>query len=245
MLRKWKRAAEIQALLALAAPHLTSCQRITPAAPGTLEQELERLGLTVQDYFESVTLPLISAAQTDLVAFKNMPGWPRHAIALNLRISDGDFKQAFNASGLAAAVETFNEIVVIAPPGTGKTTTLLQLVEAILSQGNMVAVFIPLSEWSSQTDSFFQSIMRRRAFAGMQEKHIALLAHHGRLVLALDGWNELDATSRKRVRDGIRMLHRDFPDLGIIVSTRRQALDMPVSGPRVEIDSLQTTSSWR
>jgi hypothetical protein len=238
MLRKWKRAAEIRALLALAAPHLTRDQRIAPAAPSTLDRELERLGLAAQDYLESVTLPLISAAQTDLAAFKNMAGWPCHAIALNLRITDGDYKQAFNVCGLAAAVETFNEIVVIAPPGTGKTTTLLQLVEAILSQDNSVAVFIPLSEWSSQMDSFFQSIVHRRAFTGVQEDHLALLAHHGRLVLILDGWNELDAASRKRATGEIRLLQREFPDLGIVVSTRRQALHVPISGPVVEIDLL-------
>ena len=168
MLRKWKRSAEIQAFLALAAPHLTRDQRIARAGPDTVDRELELLGLTAQEYLESVTLPLIGAAQNDLAAFKHMPRWPRNAITLNLRITDGDHKQTFNASGLAAAVETFNEIVIIAPPGTGKTTTLLQLVEAILSQDNSVAVFIPLSEWSSQMDSFFQSIVRRRAFAGVQ-----------------------------------------------------------------------------
>ena len=238
MLRKWKRAAEIQALLSLAAPRLTPGRWVTPASPDTFEAELERLGLTAKEYFESITLPLIIAARTDLAAFKNMPGWPLHPIALNLRISDGDYKQAFNISGLAAAIETFNEIVVIAPPGTGKTTTLLQLAEAILSQDKSVAVFIPLSEWSSQTGSFLESIMRRRAFAGVQEEHLMKLAHHGRLVLILDGWNELDAASRKRATSEIRLMQREFPDLGIIVSTRRQALDVPISGPVVEIDTL-------
>jgi hypothetical protein len=238
MLRRWKRAAETQALLALAAPRLAPGRRVTPAVPDTFEAELERLGLTAQDYFESIALPLISAAQTDLAAFKNMPGWPLHAIALNLRISDADYKQAFNVSGLTAVIETFNEIVVIAPPGTGKTITLLQLAEAILSQDNSVAVFIPLSEWSSQMDSFFQSILRRCAFAGVQDEHLMRLAHHGRLVLILDGWNELDAVSRKHATGEIRLLQREFPDLGIIVSTRRQALDVPISGPVVEIDAL-------
>jgi hypothetical protein len=238
MLRKWKRAAELQALLALAAPRLTPGRRVTPAASDTFEAELERLGLTAQEYFESITLPLISAARTDLAAFKNMQGWPLHPIALNLRISDVGYKQAFNISGLAAAIETFNEIVVIAPPGTGKTTTLLQLAEAILSQDKSVAVFIPLSEWSSQAGSFLESIVRRPAFAGVQEEHLVRLAHHGRLVLVLDGWNELDAASRKRATGEIRSLQRDFPDLAIIVSTRRQALDVPISGPVVEIDAL-------
>lgn len=238
MLRKWKRASEIQAFLALAAPHLAPGQRIMPAAPETMEAELERLGLTAQEYFESVTLPMISAAKSDLAMLKRMPGWPCHAIELNLRISEGDYKQTFNAYGLPPAVETFNEIVVIAPPGTGKTTTLLQLAEAILSQENSVALFIPLSEWSSQMDSFFQSILRRRAFAKVQEEQLELLAHHGRLVLVLDGWNELDAASRQRATGEIRKLQREFPDLRIVVSTRRQALDVPISGPVVEIDAL-------
>lgn len=238
MLRRWKNAAQMHAFLSLTASHLTRGQLATPVAPETLELELEQLGLTVQDYFDSFILPLINAARNDLASFKDMPGWPLHAIALNLRISDGDYKQAFNVSGLVEAIETFNEIVVIAPPGTGKTTTLLQLADAILSQDKSVAVFIPLSEWSSQTDSFFQSILRRRAFAGVQEEHLLRLAHHGRLVLMLDGWNELDAASRKRAIGEIRLLQREFPDLGIIVSTRRQALDVPVAGPRVEIEFL-------
>jgi hypothetical protein len=54
----------------------------------------------------------------------------------------------------------------------------------------------------------------------------------------LDGWNELDASSRKRATSEIRLLQREFPDLGIVVSTRRQALDLPISGPVVEIDAL-------
>ncbi len=87
-------------------------------------------------------------------------------------------------------------------------------------------------------DSFFQSIVRRHTVAGVQKEHLALLAHHGRLVLILDGWDELDAASRKRATGEIRLLQRESPYLGIVVSTRRQALDVPISGPVVEIDAL-------
>ena len=61
------------------------------------------------------------------------------------------------------------------------------------------------------------------------------LAHHGRLVLLLDGWNELDREARLRASSEIKRLRRDFPSLGIVVSTRRQALDVPMSGPMVQI----------
>jgi len=145
--------------------------------------------------------------------------------------------RAFNGSGLAAGLGTYNQIVIVAAPGTGKTTTLLQVVEAILSFGSQVAAFVPLSEWSSQSDSLLQSVLRRHVYAG---EHDALnhLAREGRVVLVLDGWNELDAAGRKRATDQIKALQRDFPDLGIVVSTRRQALDVPLSGPVVEIHAL-------
>ncbi len=223
-LLKWKRAAEDQAFHAIIAATIAHDQRIEAGTTGTAERELiERLGL---------------AAQTDLTAFKRMPGWPQHAISLNLRMTDSDSVRAFNVSALAAAVETFNEIVIIAPPGTGKTTTLLQVTETILSQGESVAVFIPLGEWSSRADSFFLSIVRRHAFDGVLEEHLQILAHCGRLLLVIDGWNELDATSRKRASHEIRMLQREFPSLGLIVSTRRQVLDVPISARVVEIDAL-------
>ena len=239
MLRAWKEAAEKQSFRAIVAPHTARDRRGGPVSPDIADWErIETLGLPPQDDLQSVTLRLLGGAQNDLVAFKRMPGWPRHAIALNLSMTDGNSVRAFNVSGLAAAIETFNEIVVIAPPGTGKTTTLLQVVEAILLQSNAVAAFVPLGEWSSQSEAFFQSVVRRQAFVGAREEHLQLLAHHGRLVLVLDGWNELDAASRKRARSEIRSLQREFPGLGIIVSTRRQALDVPISGPAVEIGTL-------
>ncbi len=239
MLRKWKRDAEERSFRAILASHAICDRRPLPVFSDTEDRELiERLGLGAQDDLESVVLRLTDAAQRDFAAFKNMRGWPRHTIALNLRMADKDNVRVFNVSALAETIETFNEIVVIAPPGTGKTTTLLQLVEAILSRGTSVAAFIPLSEWSSQADSFLQSIVRRHAFVGACEEHLKLLAHRGRLVLVMDGWNELDAVSRTRVHHGIRALQRDFPGLGVVVSARRQAMDVPISGPMVKIDAL-------
>jgi hypothetical protein len=189
-------------------------------------------------YDASTAARLLLAAKADLDAFKLIPGWPQHPIELGLKVTRGDNSDAFHASALANAIVAFNEIVLIAAPGTGKTTTLLQVAEAILSNGNSVAVFIPLSEWSSQSDSLLASITRRRAFLGSSEYHLTQQARQGRLVLLLDGWNELDSASRQRARSEIQRLQRDFPDVGIVISTRRQALDVPISGPVAEVQPL-------
>jgi len=181
---------------------------------------------------------LLNFSKSDLSAFQHMPGWPSHAIALTLKIMDEKNSDVFTASNLAPAIEVFGEIAVIAPPGTGKTTTLLQLTEAILDSASSVAVFVPLSEWSTRSDTFFQSLVRRAAFRGTRERQFELLAEHGRLVLILDGWNELDEPSKRRARSEVKSLRRDFPDIRLVVSSRHKAFDIPVDGPVVEVDVL-------
>ena len=45
----------------------------------------------------------------------------------------------------------------------------------------------------------------------------------------------LDDQSRKRATLDIKALQRDFPEIRIAVSTRQQALDVPISGAVVRI----------
>lgn len=181
---------------------------------------------------------LLDSSKLDLSAFRNMPGWPPHAIALNLKLVDEKRTEIFTACGLSSAIEVFGEVSVIAPPGTGKTTTLLQLTEAVLGNASCVAVFVPLSEWSTRSDTFFQSLVRRAAFREAKEHQFELLAEHGKLVLILDGWNELDEASKRRVRNDVKSLRRDFPDIRLVVSSRYRDFNIPIVGPVVEIDVL-------
>jgi hypothetical protein len=85
---------------------------------------------------------------------------------------------------------------------------------------------------------FFESLVKRTAFQNARQQHFMLLAQYGRLALLLDGWNELDEESKKRAAIDIRSLERDFPEMRIVVSTRQQALDVPISGPIVKIQGL-------
>ena len=181
---------------------------------------------------------LLDYSKSDLSVFQHMPGWPSYAIALNLKMVEEKSTKVFTASSLASAIEVFDEIVVIAPPGTGKTTTLLQLMEAILGNASSVAVFLPLSEWSTRSDTFFQSLVRRAAFRDAKERQFEMLAKHGRLVLILDGWNELDEVSKRRVHNEVKSLRRDFPDIRLVVSSRHKDFTIPTDGPVVEVDVL-------
>lgn len=99
-------------------------------------------------------------------------------------------------------------------------------------------MFVPLSEWSTRTDTFFQSLVRRAAFRDARERQIGLLAEHAKMVLILDGWNELDEDSKRRVRNDVKFLKRDYPDIRLVVSSRHKDFDLPIDGPVVEVDIL-------
>ena len=235
LLRDWKLVAEKAAFDAL-----TSGTASAPRIVGKLDLDpelLEALGLSKDQDIEALTARLRKAATSDLDGFKALQGWPRHAIALNLRIAGSD-APAFGATACAAGIGATGELSIVAPPGTGKSTTLVQLAEAILALDDKVAVFVPLSEWSSQTGGVLEVLTHRASFRHISERDFMLLAIHGRLALMLDGWNQLDPSSRKRAIRELVLLRRDFPLLEMAISTRRQALDVPISGPTIEIQPL-------
>ena len=238
-LRKWKRDAERRAFQVLVAPTAKHELQVgEEALDAAVQRLINRLGLGPEENVDTVAARLAQAAAGDLAAFKRVSGWPPRAVALNLRMTNGGNERAFSVSGLVGTLDAFNEIAVIAPPGTGKTTTLIQVSDAILEQGHSTALFVPLGEWASQSDALLPSVLHRQAFDHFEERHLMLLAHHGGLVLLLDGWNELDLEARRRATADIKRLRRDFPRLGIVISTRRQALDVPITGPVVQIDVL-------
>lgn len=241
-LKGWKKEAERRSALAILTLQVPNANATLQSGDEQAANDLaHRLGLSPQDNLLTVTARLRQAATRDLAAFVGALKSPVNAISLDLRLIESQQVTSFQVEGLAAAICTFNEIVVVAAPGTGKTTTLLQVAHNIATNERLVATFIPLSEWSAQSHTLLQSVVQRAAFAGEREEHLKLLAHAGRLVLVMDGWNELDATSRKRLRAEIQSMQRDYPSLGIVMSTRVRALDVPISGPVVEIEQLSET----
>lgn len=221
-LLKWKRLAARRSFLEVVASK--------PSPLGALLADDE----DVQTAFDL----LLGYSKSDLFAFQQPPGWPSHPITLNLRMLDGESTKVFAVSGLVSGIDVFDQVAVIAAPGTGKTTTLLQLAEATLASAASVAVFIPLSEWATGSDTFFQSLLKRAAFRDARERQFELLARHGKLVLILDGWNELDEASRRRVRNDLKGLRRDFSNIRVVISSRHRDFDIPIDGPVVEVELL-------
>lgn len=221
LLHGWKELAEERAFQEYTSGHLAT----VPAVAETADTN-------------AIFKKVLEAAKSDSNTFRRSAVWPVHPVSLRLVLKNGDRNQDLTASDLAARMNVFDELAIVASPGTGKTTTLLQVVESALTSDNFVAIYVPLSEWPSQTIGLFASILTRPAFRGCQESDLILLAENGRLAFAFDAWNELDNEFKKNVRNEINKIKRNFPDLRIVISSRSGDTDLPIGGPVVALGLL-------
>jgi alkylhydroperoxidase/carboxymuconolactone decarboxylase family protein YurZ len=176
---------------------------------------------------------LHTAAVADLEVFRRTDKWPSTAIPLMLKV-DG-FSDPVNASALATALITLDDLILVAPPGMGKTTTLFQVAEAVLAKGNASPIIVPLGDWSTDGAPLLESVLKRPAFRAISEADLRTVAAKPGVILLLDAWNELDASSRKRLAAQIARLQAELPELSLLISTRQQVLDVPVNGTRISL----------
>jgi hypothetical protein len=237
LLQEWKTEAEKSAFNAL-----TTGRRVMPRGiePLALEDQiLELLGLKTQNLDELVGR-MHAAALSNIGTFKAQREWPAHAIGLSLRQANTT-GATFDAVACAQGLQATRELVIVAPPGTGKSTTGVQVIDAMLADDDKVAIFVPLNEWSKLgvgRGSILSSLSDREAFMRFRAQDFMYLAHQGRLSLVLDGWNELDAVSRQSANLELKRLRREYPLLELVVTTRRQTLEVPIGGPRIQIEGL-------
>ena len=180
-----------------------------------------------------------NAVAADLEVFRRSDKWPSTAIALTLEVEG--LSEPVSASALAIALTTLDDLILVAPPGMGKTTTLFQIAEAVLANGNASPIVVPLGDWSTEAVLLLESILKRPAFREISEDDLRAMAGKPGVILLLDGWNELDAASRKRVAVQVSRLQAELPELGLLISTRKQALDVPVNGTRINLLPLSET----
>ncbi|BBB11206.1 NACHT domain-containing protein [Sphingopyxis sp. FD7] len=213
LLRQWKRQAEED-----------SWRRVlrNEAPPASAAQPDGDLHVRLRD-----------AAAADLAVFRNTAKWPATPVPLRLEV-DGLGEPA-TTNAIARAVVSLDDLVLVAPPGMGKTTTLFQIADAMLADGSGTPLIVPLGDWATEDATVLSSILKRPAFKGFSEDDFRAAASQPGIVVLLDGWNELDAEARKRARVQVETLKAELPELGLIVSTRRQALDVPFAGTRVDL----------
>ncbi|MDX6008408.1 NACHT domain-containing protein [Cupriavidus necator] len=179
------------------------------------------------------------AAVADLEVFRRTAKWPSTSVPLTLEVQG--FEESVTTRALASAVTSLEDLILVAPPGMGKTSTLFQVAESMLADATGTPVFVSLGDWATEDLDFLSSILRRPAFHGISEADFREVAGQPGVALLLDGWNELDSNSRKRARVQLETLKAQLPELGVMVSTRKQTMDVPLDGLVVELLPLNET----
>lgn len=179
---------------------------------------------------------LQAATAADIEVFRRSDKWPSTDVALTVQMAELD--TPIPTSALARTLSELGDLVLVAPPGMGKTSTLLQVAEGLVALGE-APIVVPLADWATENKTLLGSILNRATFRGkISEDDFRAVAQKPGVCLLLDGWNELDDQARRRATVELKRLQADLPELGLFVSTRKQTLDVPFDGAAVELQPM-------
>jgi hypothetical protein len=160
-----------------------------------------------------------------------LAGRPRIDLQGLILSEDGrDTEEGLDLGGLYSALQSGRRIVLEAPGGRGKTTTLVQLAER--SSDQSLAFLVDLPAWTTSGSGVLEFVARARAFSsrGIAAQDLARLCGTVQCVFLLNGWNEVSDTYSERVHAALADLERSFPTAGIMVASRAHLVRPPLPG---------------
>lgn len=237
VLRQWKKSALDHALEGIAGGEAPGMIRPDGTPDEADRFFLKGLGLPTEDAVEAVQDRLRQGAAQDIAAFRASRRLPPHTVELRLLLTGSKNHRSMSLESLGSLTTLSGVVSLVSSGGTGKSTTLIQLAERMCAVGGPVPVYVPLGEWSGR-NHLFDFVTERNAFCMFRRQHLMQLAYWGKLTLLLDGWNELSPGSRLQAINSLEGLSRDYPQLGIVMSSRRK--ESVMSGPVVHVMPLTT-----
>lgn len=139
--------------------------------------------------------------------------------------------EIYQLNTIQAALAQSRRLILEAPAGRGKTTTLVQLAHLHVAAAG-TAFLVDLPAWIRSHLDILQFVAGMPPFrcrsidAGTLER-VREEEHYSFL---LNGWNEVSATDSAAALDALKDLERSFPSAGIIVATRAHYIAPPLPG---------------
>lgn len=150
--------------------------------------------------------------------------------AARLDPGSGNPTQVLNLDALAALTrETGARLLLEGPAGAGKTTTLIQLTEAVDAIGAQ-AVLVQVPEWIRSGASILQFISRTEPFLvrRIEASDLARVARSGRFAFLLNGWNEIPDAAATAAVEALQQADRDLAACGLVLATRAHHVAAPL-----------------
>jgi hypothetical protein len=145
------------------------------------------------------------------------------------RTADRPADESLDFHGIRKLLNEGARVVLEAPAGTGKTTTLLQLAKLYADEGEL-SFLIDLPLWAKSGNEILEFIADRREFLShdISAQDLASFYPNERFTFLLNGWNEVSDNYSEDSIAALRELERSFPSAGIIVATRTRHISPPL-----------------
>lgn len=132
---------------------------------------------------------------------------------------------------LKQALKESRRIVLEAPAGRGKTTTLIQIAEQFCKT-NEIAFLVDLPAWVESGKDILEFIAQAPPFRSRKIDASALSQIYGSVPCSflLNGWNEISGNSSDKAVRAIADLERNYFKTGILVATRNHPIQPPLPG---------------
>lgn len=127
-------------------------------------------------------------------------------------------RETVSTADLPGWLSQGRKIILEAPAGRGKTTTLIQLAQT----GPGPVILVDLPAWIQSESGIVDYLVRLRAFQsrGIDGANLARAFAEEPPQLLLNGWNEVSSLHSEKASVMLRSLLRDYPGAGILIATR-------------------------
>jgi hypothetical protein len=224
---------------------------------GSGEAERERRKLSRNAIGELLGIPIatiddvapwsnaLEAAYRDAVAdtparpewvLLDLVGRPVPALALIVELEQGDNSGGKIARPADSVLDRSDDVLLVGPAGSGKTTTLMQLQDAALTRG-LLPIYVKVPSYLPHV---LERLVRRSLETALERPlapgTVGQLLGRRDVVVIIDGAGELPAAQRSAFLEDLSTLRLDFPEARLLLAARDPA---SVSGLRLTSFELQ------
>lgn len=189
------------------------------------------LGLDVPDAqdIQAIVENAKAASQKIIDQWKNNLISDIFLIDLTINEKSKNYSQEINHEEIANKLSNKNRFVLYGSPGSGKTTTLIQVAQKLIDQ-ERVPFLLSLPEWiDSANDNIIDYLANNPCLSSrsITTDNLLSLYKSGKLVFLLNGWNEVEPSNITKATRLLARLNREFTAAGIILATRESSFPPP------------------
>jgi HEAT repeat protein len=166
------------------------------------------------------------------LAHPRLIGKPLIALQASKLDQEGrDTGEILDLKSIRTSLNEGRRVILEAPAGRGKTTTVIQLAKRI-SGGDGLAFLIDLPAWAKSGLDILDFVSRMPSFRSRNIDAVILAKLYNTIHVSflLNGWNEISEIHSEGASVALRQLERTFPAAGIIVATRTHHISPPLPG---------------